>query len=230
MQRPNGDQGHAAFDTFESSPLAANLVGGARGVRTGRGYSRFVKSTKILLPLFALGLVGLIIAWPHLNGDDTLKIGFASVNLSDDADPGMDNARYMGMDEKHQPYTVTADLARIVGKGGDIIDLELPKADLTLKDGTWLVLTAKAGRYMRKPATLDLNGGVNLFHDTGYEITTGQLIVDLKAGSAEGNTPLSGHGPFGEIKAQGLKLIDKGRVIHFTGPAQIILYASNGAN
>lgn len=229
MQDPNGDQDRATFDAAESAPLAANLVGGASGARAGHGYSRFVKSTKIMLPLFALGVVGLIIAWPHLNGDDTLKVGFASVNLSDDAAPGMDNARYMGTDEKHQPYSVTADLARIVGNSGDVVDLELPKADLTLEDGTWLVLTANAGRYTREPAMLDLNGGVNLFHDTGYEMTTDQLIVDLKAGSAEGNTPLSGHGPFGEVKARGLKLIDKGRVIYFTGPAQVILYASDGA-
>ena len=233
MSRPTGSQDAASYEAADAAPLAANLVGGADGARTGRaggGYSKFVVWTKVLLPFLALVLIALIIAWPGLNSDDTFRIGFASVSLTGEAEPGMDNARYVGTDENRQPYSVTADLARIVAEGGNEVNLELPKADLTLEDGTWLVLTADTGRYMRDAATLDLEGSVNLFHDTGYEISTQQLAVDLKAGTAEGHTPLSGHGPFGELKAQGLKLIDKGRVIYFTGPAQLILYASQDAN
>ena len=219
----------------DGAPLAANLVGGmengrnagaAKGKNTGGGYSRFVKLMKVLLPFFALGLIALVVAWPRLKSDDTFRIGFASVDFTGNAEPGMDNARYVGTDENRQPYSVTADLARMVAGDNGIVDLELPKADLTLEDGTWLVLTANTGRYSRAAASLDLAGGVNLYHDTGYEISTEKLRVDLNAGSAEGHTPLSGHGPFGELKAQGIKLIDKGRVIYFTGPAQVILYAS----
>jgi len=136
----------------------------------------------------------------------------------------MDNARYVGTDEKQQPFSVTADLARIISETDGEMALELPKADLTLEDGTWLVITADTGRYTRDPATLELQGGVNLFHDTGYEISTEQLLVHLKSGKAEGHTPVIGHGPFGELKSQGLKLINKGQVIYFTGPAQLILY------
>lgn len=225
---PIGSEDTALLDAADAAPLAANLVGGqdggaARG-RAGGGYSRFVAWTKVLLPFFALGLIALVIAWPRLKSDNTFRLGFASVSLSGEADPGMDNARYMGTDENRKPYSVTADLARIVSDGGGVVDLDLPKADLTLEDGTWLVLTANTGRYERKGATLNLQGGVNLFHDTGYEITTEQLLVSLNAGAAEGHTPLSGHGPFGELKAEGIKLIDKGRVIYFTGPAQLILY------
>ena len=219
----------------DGAPLAANLVGGMesgrnagaeKGKNTGGGYSRFVKLMKVLLPFFALGLIALVVAWPRLKSDDTFRIGFASVDFTGNAEPGMDNARYVGTDENRQPYSVTADLARMVGDDNGIVDLELPKADLTLEDGTWLALTANTGWYIRADASLDLVGGVNLYHDTGYEISTEKLRVDLNAGSAEGRTPLSGHGPFGELKAQGIKLIDKGRLIYFTGPAQVILYAS----
>lgn len=233
---PIGPHDATPLETADAAPLAANLVGGAHdgaATRTGHAggsYSRFVVWTKVLLPFLALALVALVIAWPRLSSDDTFRLGFASVSLSGEADPGMDNARYVGTDENRQPYSVTADLARIVSEGGGTVDLELPKADLTLEDGTWLVLTANTGRFTRDAAVLELHGGVNLFHDTGYEISTEQLSVDLKSGTAEGHTPLSGHGPFGELKAQGLKLINKGQVIHFTGPAQLILYAPQGAN
>ena len=221
----------------DGAPLAANLVGGYEGDHSankqgkdaGGSYSRFVKWMKVLLPFFALGLIALVVAWPRLKTDDTFRIGFASVNFAGNAEPGMDNARYVGTDENRQPYSVTADLARIISEDSGEVDLELPKADLTLEDGTWLVLTANTGQYRRATATLDLAGGVNLFHDTGYEISTEQLLVDLNAGSAEGHSPLNGHGPFGELKGEGIKLINKGQVIFVTGPAQVILHAAQGA-
>ncbi len=167
-----------------------------------------------------------MIVWPEIKTDDTFRIGFASVRLSGNAEPGMDNARYVGTDDNRQPYSVTADLARVVSERSGVVDLELPKADLTLKDGSWLVLSARTGRYQRRENILNLDNEVNLFHDSGYEMSTNQLSVNLKAGSAEGHTPVSGHGPFGELKAQGLKLTEKGRVIFFTGPAHLTLYTS----
>lgn len=225
-------------DLLNGGPLAANLVGGDDGQgggqgedadtlterRAGGGYSKFVTWMKVLLPFVALGLIALVIAWPRLKANDGFRIGFSSIRLSGEAQPGMDNARYVGTDETQQPFSVTADLARIISQTDGEMALELPKADLTLEDGTWLVLTADTGRYKRSPPTLELQGGVNLFHDTGYEISTDQLMVHLKTGMAEGHTPVVGHGPFGELKSQGLKLIDKGRVIYFTGPARLILY------
>lgn len=228
ISSPTGDKDTAAFDAADKAPLAANLVGGANdgGDRraAGGGYSKFVVWTKVVLPFLALILVALVIAWPRIQGDDTFQIGFAQVSLSGETEAGMDNARYVGTDENRQPFSVTADLGRILSETDGVVALELPKADLTLKDGTWLVMTANTGRYFQNESMLALKGGVNLFHDTGYEITTEILDVDLKAGGAKGDTPINGHGPFGELKAQGINLVDKGRVIYFTGPAQVILY------
>ncbi|MBF0250329.1 MAG: LPS export ABC transporter periplasmic protein LptC [Alphaproteobacteria bacterium] len=228
-----GGRGAAGKGSADDAPLAANLVGGrgwgkprgGPGVRPGRGYSRFVVGMKFLLPFLALILIALVIIWPRLNSEETFRIGFSLVRLSDKTEPGMDNARYVGVDDKRQPYTVTADLARL-DSDSSAVSMEMPKADLTLEDGTWLVLTADNGRFLQKEDKLELEGGVNLFHDTGYEMETQQLIMDLKKNTAVSNTPVHGHGPFGEIKSQGLRLIDKGQVIHFTGPARLTLYAS----
>lgn len=215
-----------------ASPVAANLVGGGKGMRgnarkrPGGAYSRFVAWMKVVLPFLAVGLIVLIVIWPRLKTEDTFRIGFSSVNLTGTSEPGVDNARYVGTDENRQPYSITADLARVEGEG--LYNLELPKADLTMEDGTWLVLTAQTGRFVQKEQELELHGGVNLFHDTGYEIYTDELTLDLQKNSAESHTPVAGHGPFGELKSEGLKLIDKGRVIYFTGPAQLVLYSARG--
>lgn len=218
-----------------SAPLASSLVGGddeanraaqehRRRLGVSGGYSRFVRMMKLLLPFLALGLVALIVIWPRLKSEDTFRIGFSSVRLSGTAEPGVDNARFMGTDDNRQPYSITADLARIDTSIDGLVRMEMPKADLTLDDGTWLVLTSDIGRFFEDRQRLELEGTVNLFHDTGYEISTQELIVDLRKSTAESETPVAGHGPFGELTSRGLKLFDKGSVIRFTGPAQLVLY------
>ena len=189
-------------------------------------YSGFVQVAKVMLPAAAVGLIALVILWPHLRTEDLrFRIGFAAIKSNVDGDPNLLNPRYVGTDEDNQPYAVTADIAKkLDGEGMDVrIGLELPKADITLKDGTWLVLTAENGIYARRNKTLDLSGAVNLFHDSGYEFRTDKAQVDLARGIAEGNRPVKGQGPFGTLNAEGFRLLNKGRTIVFTGKSKMVL-------
>ena len=62
----------------------------------------------------------------------------------------MINPRYVGTDKDNQPFSLTADLARNLSGPGTQVELEMPKADITTQDGTWLVLTAENGIYAAK--------------------------------------------------------------------------------
>ncbi|MDA0996783.1 MAG: LPS export ABC transporter periplasmic protein LptC [Proteobacteria bacterium] len=189
-------------------------------------YSRFVRWTKIALPLLALLLVGLVVAWPHIRtGDARFRIGFADLHIREAADPSMVNPRYVGADSDDQPYSVTAELARRLPADATVIELDSPKADIALKDGTWLVLTAARGVYGREAETLDLVGSVVLYHDAGYEFLTEKAKIDLSKGTAEGQVPIRGQGPFGNLQAQGFRLVDKGATIYFTGKSKLVIYS-----
>ncbi len=186
--------------------------------KISRAYSRFVQLTKLLLPLIAVILVVMIVIWPHLRADSKrFSIGFSNIELSEAKDPSMINARYIGTDNDNQPFSVTADIAKKTDDVTQSILLELPKADITLNDGSWLVLTSQTGVYDRPTQYLELEGAVNLFHDSGYEMHTDAAGVDLSNGSAQGHTPVQGQGPFGSIESEGFRLIDKGKTIIFTG-------------
>ncbi|WP_051609900.1 LPS export ABC transporter periplasmic protein LptC [Terasakiella pusilla] len=190
-----------------------------------RAYSRFVQTLKLLFPLLAVLLVVMIVIWPHLRADSKrFSIGFSNIELSEAKDPSMINARYTGTDNENQPFAVTADIARRINGDTQSILLELPKADVTLNDGSWLVLTAENGIYDRPTQYLELDGAVNLFHDSGYEMHTQTTGIDLANGSAEGHNPVVGQGPFGRIEAEGFRLIDKGKTIIFTGKTSAKLY------
>jgi len=190
-----------------------------------RAYSRFVQTLKLLLPFLAVILVIMIVIWPHLRADSKkFSIGFSNIELSEAKDPSMINARYTGTDNENQPFAVTADIAKRIEGDTQSILLEVPKADITLSDGSWLVLTSENGIYDRPTQYLELDGAVNLFHDSGYEMHTQTAGIDLANGSAEGHNPVVGQGPFGRIESEGFRLIDKGKTIIFTGKTSAKLY------
>ncbi len=195
----------------------------------GQGYSGFVSAMKFLLPAGALGLIAMVALWPHFSAEDIgFRIGFAALKNTETGDPSMINPRYFGSDKHNRSYSVTADLARKTEEDQQVFELEMPKADILLQDGTWLVLTADSGLYGSLEQTLDLSGSVNLFHDSGYEFSTEKAAIDLETGLASGTAPVAGQGPFGNLNAQGFRLLDKGKIIYFTGKAKLVLYPGVG--
>ena len=187
-------------------------------------YSRFVGAMKVVLPLLAAGLVGLVLAWPHLKAKDLrFRIGFSALQAKATEDPNMLNPRYQGIDKDNQPFTVTADVAFNAAPNSPRVELEMPKADITLKDGSWLVLSAETGLYGREALILDLAGRVNLYHDSGYEFRTEKARVELEKGIAHGTDPVHGEGPFGNVDSQGFRILEKGRTVIFTGRTKLVL-------
>ena len=189
------------------------------------GYTRFVNLMKMVLPLVALVLISLVLVWPHLKpATNKFKIGIAALKTQFTKDANMTNPRYVGTDKNHRPFSVTADIAKNLSKNSGAVEMEMPKADITLKDGSWLVLTAKEGVFNRDAKKLELQGSVNMFHDSGYEFRTAKLHVDLETGTATSKVPVQGQGPFGTLKSEGFRLVDKAQTIFFTGKTQMIIY------
>jgi lipopolysaccharide export system protein LptC len=181
--------------------------------------------TKWLLPAGALALLALIALWPEIDratGAARLALG----RVSGELDGGrLLNARYNGVDEKGRPYTVTAATARQVDP--QRVVLTDPKGDITLENGTWLILTAKNGTFMQRINQLDLVNDVILYRDDGTTMHTASASIDLKAGAAAGSEATHVEGPFGTLDAQGFTVMDKGSAIDFPGPAHVVLNAAD---
>jgi lipopolysaccharide export system protein LptC len=177
--------------------------------------------TKWFLPILALVLLALIALWPEINrtlGKTRVSIGHLTAGL----DGGrLVDARYKGVDQKGRPYTVTAATARQVDP--ERVALSTPKGDITLENGTWMMLNAKSGTFMQHLNQLDLVNDVTLYRDDGTTMHTQAASIDLKAGAAAGSDPVHVEGPFGVLDAQGFAVMDKGAAIDFTGPAHLVL-------
>jgi lipopolysaccharide export system protein LptC len=177
--------------------------------------------TKWVLPMAATALLASIALWPEIH-DATLKARLALSHVSGEVEGGkLMDARYNGMDEKGRPYTITAATAWQIDP--ERVGLTMPKGDITLENGTWLMLTSKEGTFMQHLNQLDMVKDVTLYRDDGTTVHTESASIDLKGGVAAGSEPVHAEGPFGVLDANGFTLMDKGAAIDFPGPAHLVL-------
>jgi lipopolysaccharide export system protein LptC len=140
----------------------------------------------------------------------------------------MSGAEYHGVDQRGQPFTLTANTADEQGK--DNVVLAQPEGDITLTSGAWLVLKSDAGLFHQSSQRLGLNGNVTLYRNDGTVMTVSAADIDLKAGSAASTQPVQVAGPFGTLNAaNGFNLTGHGDDIMFNGPVVLLLANASAA-
>ncbi|MGC2854765.1 LPS export ABC transporter periplasmic protein LptC [Novispirillum sp. DQ9] len=196
--------------------------GGDRGV--GR-YSRFVNMMKVALPALALLLTVVVVVWPRLENtaSDLFSVSFSGLSGGMVESQRLVNARYHGTDSDNRPFMVTADLAEETAAGSRVVRLTHPKADLTLRDGAWVMMGADTGLYYQERGELELQGGVDLFHDLGYEMHTPSVILNMRQGTAVGKEPVTAQGPTGSLTAEGFTYDRAAGRVEFTGRARLLM-------
>lgn len=214
----------APFRDATPAPRALDrLLRSEKGNAAGaRAYTRFVRAMRLLLPLVAVGIVGIVVSWPRVEERMT-----APPNVSPQAQTvgqnELINPRFESQDSKAQPYTITATRAVQSSANPDIVFLETPVGDIKLSDGAKLGAAAEKGAFDQKAQTLNLEGRVKLVHDKGYEMTTEALLVDMAARTAYADTDVAGHGPAGTLAASGVKADMANGAVIFTGPVTLTL-------
>ncbi len=198
--------------------------------RSHRHYGRFVGVTKILLLSLAAGLIALLAVWPRFTSQDGMvPIGTSTdIQLEDIESLRVKNARLTGTSEHGKPYTVTFEDASQTSNESDLVLLTAPQADVELKTGAWVALSAPKGRYHREKRIIELDDPVELFHDSGLEIGTGSITFNLKTGTGAGHDPLAAQAPFGRLESQGFRIRDGAAVFLFLGPVRAVLYSAPG--
>ena len=180
---------------------------------------------KWLLPAAALALLCTLALWPEVQRVETGVRTAASHFGGDITAARVTGAQYHSVDDRGRPYTLTAAIAP--QNGPERIDLTAPKGDITLANGTWMMVKAKQGVFMQHSNLLDLSQDVTVYRDDGTTLLTASASLDLGRGAAAGAQPVHAEGPFGTLDAQGgFTATDKGTSIEFAGPAKLVL---NGA-
>ena len=120
----------------------------ARRAAEIRQYSAVVRWMKVVLPIGALVLIGLI----FVQGDDRGAV----IDMQSAADAAilgagltLENPRFAGTTEGGQPFIVTAKSALPDGAVPNRIELDQPSGEVRLGDGMILTVTATSGEMFR---------------------------------------------------------------------------------
>lgn len=186
-------------------------------------YTRFVLFGKWFLAFVALGLALTLIALPLGQSDKNgFRLTLSGNNTPENAPPQMVNPRFQGVDEKNQPYTVTAKSAA-QADANTVVLTEL-NADISLKDTSWLAVMAESGTFRLDSKQLILIGKVQLFYDQGYELNTDRVEVNVPAKTATSRNATTGSGPLGTLAAAGFDAEAASSSIRFLGPVKVTIY------
>ncbi len=210
-----------------SLPVSTNWAkAGPAKVPPARRRRSAVRLAKYVLPVVALALLSSIALWPELTR--TVARGRVTwhrlTSISTSAGQ-MLRPRYHGLDEHGQPYTVSANTANRVSPTR--LNLVSPTGDVTLENGTWLLLRSKTGIFIEHVNELDLETNVMLYREDGTMLTSATATINLKQGAATTNDFTHAEGPFGTLDAEGFTIVDRGDVVQFHGPAKLVMNGSH---
>ncbi len=189
-----------------------------------RSHSRFVQRSKWVLPSLAVTLLMMVAIWPQLQATfEHMKFKLPRIDLSEARKLRMVQPKYTGIDKDSRPFTLTAEAATQISRTDDIVSLDGPKADMTTNSGNWVEVTSYAGTYQPQPQVLEMYGNVELYQDRGNEFHTDSARVDMVNGTAQGDEPVNGQGPFGNVIAEGFTMYNRGETIVFNGKTNLSL-------
>lgn len=187
-------------------------------------YSSFVSAMKIVLPLGAILLLGVILFYSGVfDGRDKLDIAFREIDQQP-SDLRMVSPRVAGITADGQPYLMTADNATQDLSRPNYVTFENIHADIKLnEDEEWVSLTARAGIYNSEEQTLDLERQIDIFTTWGYEMHGESATVDFERGKLESVNEVKGHGPLGTLRADGMKAERATQVLRFDGNVRMLI-------
>jgi lipopolysaccharide export system protein LptC len=218
----NGPRAISATNRYPMRGHIAGLLSDWLARLPGNRYSRRVALLKVALPAIGGSLLLLVVVWPRV-APLFDRFRFAAIDLREARELRMINPRYAGTDRDGRPFVVTAAVGRQVPQRDDVMSLDLPVADLQSHSGAKIVVTADNGVYQTQTQFLDAFGKVTVHHENGSTFVTNSARLDAANDAAEGHDPVEGHGPQGDITAQGFQVIDKGDIVIFTGRSDLTL-------
>jgi lipopolysaccharide export system protein LptC len=210
----------------EPNPQRAGYDWSAR-VRTTTGeavrYSRFVALMKRLLSLGAFLIIAAVLAFFFVQRmPRQLQMSYERLGRIEN-DLTMVKPRLAGADTKGNPFVITADRAIQDAHNPKKANLTNLEADLTLDKQNWINAHARSGMVDMNTGQLELNGGIDVFTATGYELHSKSASANLKQSVIHGHERVTGQGPQGTMRADEFHADRATNILTLSGHVQMML-------
>jgi lipopolysaccharide export system protein LptC len=179
-------------------------TGKQRWAEPGSAHDWLVKWTKVLLPA-AVGVLIAVLALAPLGKKSDVSF-ILDKNKVENAPERMrvEQARYVGTDNKGQQFTIVANRAIQPSSDVPIVDIRGMFAKLALEQGP-LVIAANQGRYNVDNQKIMIDGPVKVAGAGGYRLATRDVTVDLKQRELASDGPVAGAMRLGQFQAGQLR-------------------------
>ena len=166
----------------------------------GSRHDAVIKATKYGLPVIIVALVLMLAIAPFERRGDVSFI--LDKNKVDEAKERMrvEQARYVGEDNKGQKFEIVADRAVQQSSNVPVVAIEGIRARLNLSRGP-LSIAALKGRYDLEGEQVDVDGPVSVVGPDGYRLATRDVRVNLDNRTMQSRGPVDGAMTLGRFQA-----------------------------
>ena len=185
------------------------------------------RSRRLSVVLLGIGVVVtlMVASWLgflHQSGDSKLEI--KDVKIADSGEIALTGARYRGVTSSGQPFLITADKASEANDGSGRIDMQQPRATITMKNGQVINLQSNYGVFDRPGDGVDMAGDVVVTQPAkNLKLVSASLFADLKLGEMRSLVPVTVTDDARRIDAKTMTVFDNGNRILFGGTARMVL-------
>ena len=175
-----------------------------RWAEPGSAHDRLVKLTKVALPSAAGVLLAILAVAPlHKKGDVSFILDKKKVDSAPER-MRVEEARYVGTDDKGQQFTMTAGRAVQPSSNTPLVDIRGMYAQLNLDQGP-LLIAADQGRYNLDTQQVDVVGPIKVRGADGWQLMTSDVMVDLKQRQLASQGPAQGQMRLGQFRANQIR-------------------------
>lgn len=188
-----------------------------------------VRRLRLFIPIIAIILTIITVTWTFMSSEE-IASKITEEAIKQISKNELLNPRFDSMDNRNQPFTITAAKA-VRGETDDkLVLLTQPAGDITLKNGRWLSIKAESGAYNQDKNRLLLNESVQIFDDQGYTLTTAEMNININEDTILSETPIEAQGPAGTIQSSGLYANMNTGLLSFKGPVTLTLQTAKTGN
>lgn len=200
-----------------------NKLAKERAFRSAQSHSKRVRWVKRFLPIFALGILGIVGATLYISrSSSNIAFNLPSTTLSDGklvmANPNLD-----GFTDDKRPYRVTALRAIQDLKTQDTLDLDELVAEVELEDGQSARLTSPTGTFNSNSNKLVLPSEAFLTTSDGMQAILGQADIDVQTGSVSATSSVKIVSGESVITADAMQIESGGERIFFENNVRLVL-------
>lgn len=203
--------------TLSSAP-AEPAQPGAPARAAARRHSRHVRVLRLALPAMILALIGLLAA--YVVAQSVREVARAANDTP--IQIRMISPHFIGRDDLGREFNLTAREAVRDDLDMKRVRLTAPVLELYSTPNAKR-LTADRGLYDEGTRLLKLTGHVYAVDSTGSALASSEALVDTRAGTVTGLSPLSAKGPQGDIQAGSYSVAQRNGVVVMHGGVHAVL-------